>query len=208
LRLLAETGHPAINRRKPGHAAALGFRAHTGWAAAVAVTLDGRAIERRRIAYEPAPTRFIYHHAAELSSQAAADTLIAAARAEATEKAREEIAKLIGTVRDNGITVVAAGVPGGNTRLPGTLGEILAAHSRIHAAEGAFYRDVLAESCVLADLPVRRTPERDLWMLASTAVSCSEDKLRERLVAMGRQIGPPWGEDQKIATLAALIALN
>jgi hypothetical protein len=171
------------------------------------VARNGEIIERRRIRYEPEPTRFIYHHAAEIPSSAA-EALIGSARVQAAEKARKEIATLIAAVHGRGKTIVGAGVPGGNARLPKSLGEILTAHSRIHAAEGAFYRDVLAEACPLASLAVTRAPERDLWVLASKAVRCSEDALREQFVAMGKRLGPPWGKDQKLATLAAFIALK
>lgn len=187
--------------------AALGFRAHTGWAAAVALTPDWHVIERRRLSYEPEVTRFIYHHAAEVPA-ASAGALIETARAQAIEKARGEIETLIAAVQSRGKSVVAAGVPAGNNRLPDVLSEILAVHSRIHAAEGAFYRDVLADACAHMDLRVRRMPERDLWTLASKRSGCTENDMRIRFVALGKQLGPPWGEDQKLASLAAFAAFN
>lgn len=187
--------------------AALGFRAHTGWAAVVAFGPEWKVLERRRLVYEPEPTRFIYHHIAETASDGA-EALIEKARAQAAEKARREIATLLLELRGNGKHVASAGVPGGNARLPASLAEILAAHSRIHAAEGAFYRDVLATACERVGLCVKRTPERDLWAAASTAVGSGADGLRDRIVEMGKQLGPPWGEDQKLAALAALVALK
>jgi hypothetical protein len=186
--------------------AALGFRPHTGWAAAVAVTAPWQVIERRRIAYEPEPTRFIYHHAAEITP-ASAEALICTARAQAAKRARAEIEELISAVQGKGKSVVSAGVPGGNTKLPGSLAEILGAHSHIHAAEGAFYRDVLAGACERMGLSVKRTPERDLWVVASKASGSSEEKLRHRFVMLGKELGPPWREDQKLAALAAFAAL-
>lgn len=189
------------------HIAALGFRAHTGWAAAVVVTPDGEVVERRRIVYEPAATRFIYHHAAELACDDAA-TLIDAARALATDKAGEEIQNLLHVLGGKRIQVSAAGVPGGNTRLPEKLSEILAAHSRIHAAEGAFYRDVLADACARIGVRVSRVPTRDLWQVATASFGNSEEKLREHLAALGKKLGPPWSEDQKLAALAAFTALK
>jgi hypothetical protein len=187
--------------------AALGFRAHTGWAAVVALTPEWKVLERRRLAYEPEPTRFIYHHVAEVASDGP-EALIEKARAQATEKARCEIETLLLELRGNGKHVASAGVPGGNARLPASLAEIIAAHSRIHAAEGAFYRDVLATACERAGLRVKRTPERDLWAAASKAVGAGAEGLRDRVVEMGKQLGPPWGEDQKLAALAALVALK
>ena len=187
--------------------AGLGFRAHTGWSAVVAVTPGWEVVERRRIAYEPAATRFIYHHAAEIALDETV-ALIETARAQAMDRARQEIQNLIVALSGKGIEVISACVPGGNTRLPNTLPEILAAHSRIHAAEGAFYREVLAEACADIGIRVRRTPERDLWQLASAGFAQGEEKLRDYVAALGKKLGPPWGEDQKLAALAAFIALK
>src|SRR5215472_7448655 len=78
------------NKAPPGTFAVIGFRAHTGWAAAIAVTPQWRIIERCRITYEPEPTRFIYHHASEIAPDMA-EALIETARAQAVEKARREI---------------------------------------------------------------------------------------------------------------------
>lgn len=171
------------------------------------MTPDWQVIERRRLSYEPEVTRFIYHHAAEVPA-ASAGTLIETAHTQAIEKARGQIEMLIAAVQSKGKTVVAAGVSGGNNRLPDVLSEILAVHSRIHAAEGAFYRDVLADACAHMDLRVRRMPERDLWAHASKSSGSTEDGLRVRFVALGKQLGPPWGEDQKLAALAAFAAFN
>jgi Holliday junction resolvase len=187
--------------------AALGFRAHTGWAAVVAVMPQWEVVERRRISYEPEATRFIYHRATEVACNEA-EALIGTARTQASDRVRKEIQDLASALSDRGIAVVAACMQGGNARLPTSLPEILAAHSRIHAAEGAFYRDVLADGCAQIGLPVSRVPAPDLLAVASKTLACNEDKLRERLATLGKQLGPPWGEDQKLATLAALIALN
>ena len=115
---------------------------------------------------------------------------------------------MISAVSASGTAVVGACVPGRNSKLPGALGDILAVHARIHAAEGAFYRDILADALRGLGVPVRRAPERDLWAIAGTEMDCREDRLRDRLAALGKELGPPWSEDQKLACLAAFIALK
>jgi len=67
--------------------AALGFRAHTGWAAVVAVMPQWEVVERRRISYEPEATRFIYHRAADVACNEA-EALIGTARTQASDKVR------------------------------------------------------------------------------------------------------------------------
>ena len=122
--------------------AALGFRAHTGWAAVIAVTKECEVLERRRIAFEPPSTRFVYHKVAEIPLEQA-ETMIAAARAEATAAVERQIKILIAALAERRIAIRAACVPAGNSKLPNVLADILAAHSRIHAAEGVFYREAL-----------------------------------------------------------------
>ena len=79
-----------------------------------------------------------------------------------------------------GVTVCAIVAKDGD---PGSLDRILAAHSRIHGAEGALYRDVLREACTV---PVKLVPPRSL------------DHTK-----VGKLAPPPWGRDQKLAALAA-----
>jgi hypothetical protein len=117
--------------------AALGFRVHTGWAAVVAASANCEVLQRARISCEPSSTRFVYHQAAEISP-GQAEALIATARAETIAAAEREISNLLGSLAGDGITLRAACVPAGNARLPDALADILAAHSRIHAAEGVF----------------------------------------------------------------------
>lgn len=185
--------------------AALGFRTHTGWAAVVVVAEGWQVLERRRITFEPNVTRFIYHRAAEIPLDDAL-TLIGDARNQTVSAAKRELGELLASMTLHGTTIRAACVPGGNTRLPESLADILAAHSRIHAAEGSFYRDALAEAAVRQGLGVVRVPERDLWRLAASALGFNEQELRDRLVEIGKRLGPPWGEDQKLAALAAILA--
>jgi hypothetical protein len=131
--------------------------------------------------------------------------MIAAARAEATAAAERQIKIMIAALAERRIATRAACVPAGNSKLPNVLADILAAHSRIHAAEGVFYREALVEACVRLRLRVTRASERDLWPLSAKALVSTEDKLRTRLREMGKHLGPPWGEDQKVAALAACV---
>jgi hypothetical protein len=43
---------------------------------------------------------------------------------------------------------------------------------------------------------------------ASIILGIGNDELKGRLTELGRQLGPPWREDQKLATLVAWLALN
>jgi hypothetical protein len=91
-------------------------------------------------------------------------------------------------------------------RLP-ALKNVLASHALIHAAEGEFYRGAISGACKRLSIRVIRIRERDTLRQAVDASGVTETEIKERLAAMGKSLGPPWREDQKLATLAALIAL-
>jgi len=83
---------------------------------------------------------------------------------------------------------------------------ILASHALIHTAEGEFYRDAVAAACETCEISVRRVRERDmeneLQKLPVTAVAA-----KERIAAFGKQAGPPWTQDEKLAALGAWLML-
>ena len=108
----------------------------------------------------------------------------------------------------DGVSVAAAVIPAGTAKLPERLEDILRAHARIHAAEGDFYRDVVASGCEAAGLEVHRVVERELPALACDLLGVTPPSLEARLKAMGATLGPPWSEDYKLATLAAWLHLD
>lgn len=188
--------------------AVLGFRPHTYWTAAVALagpSAAPRVVARRRIVFAAGLERFVYHQAAANPARAAA--LIARVRAAAEAKAAGEIGRLAADLRADGFEVDLAVTPVGATRIPDRLEDILRAHALIHAAEGAFYRDAVASGCGLAGLEARRVAERDLPTLVADALAVSDAELEARLKAMGAGLGPPWGEDYRLAALAAWTGL-
>jgi hypothetical protein len=178
---------------------ALAFRAHSGWAAMVAAasTIETpQVLDRRRItlAAPPLPSQ-PYHAAADLpilKAQAHVQKAIESART----LAQEAIASAVKSLRSQGHEVAACAVLLGSAKpLPG-LESILASHALIHTAEGVMFRDALAWAAESLGLPVKGICEKEL---APASL--------KRLDSLGKQLGPPWTQDQKYATLAALIAL-
>jgi hypothetical protein len=49
-------------------------------------------------------------------------------------------------------------------------------------------------------------PEKELEPYAEKMLKAPWNALTNRLVALGKSVGPPWGKDQKDAALAAMIA--
>jgi hypothetical protein len=167
---------------------ALGFRAHSGWAAAVAVAGSIEqpvVLERRRIAIARGPRQ--PYHAAEPLAFAEAEALIRKCREEALDLAEKEVEKLR---REFGAS--CAGVLVGRPRPLPALADILRSHAAIHTAEGVFYREVMVEACERRGLRAMRVPEEEM-----TARVASLPKL-----------APPWTADEKLATLAAAVSLS
>jgi hypothetical protein len=166
---------------KTGTRRALGISPHTGWAACVVVAgtpAEPEIIANAVIRYAGDAERFCYHAAADMAP-GAAEQWIAEVRRKAVASARRALQPLLAEAE---ICAIAA-----KDRDAGTLEHILAAHPRIHTAEGCFHRDVLREACTI---PVALVPPASL------------DPSQ-----VGRLAGPPWGRDQKIAALAGWTVL-
>jgi hypothetical protein len=181
---------------------ALGCRAHSGWAALVAVagTIDAPIVlERRRIVTaDPhvSGSKQPYHAAAQLSFPQA-ELLLQRAVESSRALALETFLSAMQALRSQGHEVAGCGVLLGSAKpLPG-LEKVLTSHALIHTAEGELFRDVLiwaARECHLAVAGVR---EKEF----------DPSSLR-RISSLGRLFGPPWTQDQKYATIAALMMLR
>jgi len=182
--------------------AALGFRAHSGWAALVAVagSIDApRVLERRRIVIadpEMPGSKQPYHAAAELPFPRA-EALVKKAIESSRALALEALSATVESLRSRGHEVAGAAVLlGSGYPLPG-LEKILGSHPLLHTAEGEMFRDVLVWAAKECRLPVSGVREKAL-----DAASL------KRIDSLGKLIGPPWTQDQKYATLAALMTLR
>jgi hypothetical protein len=196
-----------------GRKAALGLRCHSGWAASILLCEDGDAVavlDRRRLqlcdsAMEGSKQPF---HAAEPMSFAGAEAFIARCRSATNALAGAAVQALLSSAATENLALKSCGILSVSGRKLPPLKEILASDALIHAAEGEFYRDAMARACEAAGLNVIRVRERDALRQAADQTGHREADLKARLAAMGKQLGPPWTEDQKLATLAAWITLG
>lgn len=187
---------------------AIGFRDHSGWAAAVAVAEGPRVVERRRLRLcDPDLPRQAYHAAVGLPIDEARE-LVASVEQSALASAKAELADLVAELRSAGHRVVAAGIPVVAAKVPDELATILGSHPLLHAAEGELYREALAEAADAASLATVRFMAKGLFAETAAALQITEAMLTERLAGLGRGLGPPWAADQKYAAAAALLALT
>jgi hypothetical protein len=190
--------------------AVLGLRPHTYWTAAVVMAGPPeapRVIERRRIVFAEGDERFVFHQAGELEL-AAGRALVGRVRASTLANAAREISRLLQELAASGVRAGAAVAPLGRQTPPDDLAQILRSHALMHAAEGHFYREVVADACASLGLAVDRPFEHQLMPLAGQVLCPDGPGLEERLRAMGAALGPPWGEDQKLAAVAAWLRLR
>ncbi len=193
--------------------AAIGFRAHSGWAALVAVagsTGSPEVIARRRIEIADAaiPGSKQPFHAAEPLPFKDAEKFLKRCADSTQRLAREALQAAIDGLRDKRYEAAGCGIILGSGRALPELRAILASHALIHTAEGEFYRNALVEAGEHCGLPVFGVKERELYERASAQLHTPVDKLQQRVAELGRSIGPPWTQDQKYAALVAWMALG
>lgn len=190
---------------------ALGVRTHSGWAAVVAVAAgndDISVLDRARLELvvpgpdavrqpyheaeaRPLPrAREIVERAAELASRLATDGLRAAAD------------RLSGQGR-----VQSCGLLLSSGRALPELPAILASHALIHSAEGELFREAIRKAARASGLVLAEAPEKEIWARAASVAGTTAGALQKRVAALGKSLGPPWTQDEKLATAAALLAL-
>jgi hypothetical protein len=192
--------------------AALGLRVHSGWAALVAVSGPVAApavLARRRIELvdDASPGGSQPFHAARGLPLAAARRLVDRARDGATRMARGALAAAAGELPRRGAGRIACCILQSSARPLPAFAAVLASHALVHTAEGELFRDALAAAAAGEGIPVLRVRERELLDRCTARLGLAAGDLERHLAALGRTLGPPWRQDEKLATLAAWLAL-
>jgi hypothetical protein len=196
---------------KNANNAALGFRAHSGWAAAVALGGSPRSpevIDRRRITLvEPgSPGGVQPYHAARTMDLPKATEFIAAVIVAIDRRALVAVRDFAEAISNNQ-QVTCCGIVLASGRALPSLEATLRSHAMVHSAEGELYRAAIARAAKDLNLRCVRVPERDLYKFAAKQLHIPEPKLKVRITEMGRSQGTPWSADEKCATLVAWLAL-
>jgi hypothetical protein len=192
--------------------AAIGCRAHSGWAALVIVAgpvSSPKILDRRRIviADPTIPGSKQPYHTAEKLPFTQAEQLVARCTERSRALARQEMNAAVEHARSSGHKVAGCGMVLASGRPLPNLAATLASHALIHTAEGELFRNVIADASRELKVPVTGVSQRELLARASAALGKSDVGLQSYLQKMGRELGPPWTQDEKYATLAAWLAL-
>jgi hypothetical protein len=191
---------------------ALGWKAHSGWAALVAVGGGLRAprlVERSRVALVPddEPLAKAPYHAGERVGGAEAREIAERGVASVRRAAPGAMKDAVKRCTDAGHEVCGCAVLVGSGMPAWTTEEILAVHFRMHKAEGELFRDALVAATRACGLALVTLPDKSAIEAAAKALACGRGVLDDALAALGEAAGAPWGKDQKEAAAAALVAL-
>ena len=201
-----------MTERRQASAAALGLRVHSGWAALVGLSGPVEApavLERRRIEIaDPGIDGSVQpYHAAEEMTVAKAEAYLGRCSAAAERLARAALGDVVERLGANGQPVVACGLLLASGRPLPALDAVLKSHALIHTADGEHFRTALVHAAEACGLSVSTVKEKDVLVRAAKTIGIQSPRL-ERLVAeMGKPLGPPWRQDEKLATLVAWVAL-
>ena len=188
--------------------AALGFRVKSGWAIAVLLTGSPRSpqlFDARRIDLSDPrlpETRQPYHAA---MGKLETDTTKINRRVSVVRSiAQQSIATLVADYRGKGYAISCAALVVGSQIDPGSIAN---AHIRAHAFEGRLFRSVLEDTLQTNGIPTEILIERNAYAQAATKLKESNDNVRHVIQTFGRAAQGPWRAEQKLAALAAWLAL-
>jgi hypothetical protein len=192
--------------------AALGFRVHSGWAALVAISLDGHSpvvLQRQR---PHLVKTFTYefrqpYHTAEKKPLDESRAFVSNAQAEARHLATRTVESARGDLRKQGYKLDRCGLLLASGRPLPELAQILRSHALIHSADGELFRNALLDASKSCGLKVFTTKENELLEFASQTLRQPHQELMARLADLGSALGAPWSRDEKFSALIAWLAL-
>jgi hypothetical protein len=191
--------------------AALGFRVHSGWAAAVAVTIEKGSpsvvAKQRPHLVETFTCAFRQpYHTAEKMPVDEAREFVARVRDEPRRLAYRAIRGLQSDSEVQGIKLTRGCLLLASGRALPSFESILASHALIHTADGELFREALSNAAERCGLEMIGIKERELLQCAKQTLRIQPAVILRRVTELGKPFGSPWSQDEKFATLAAWLA--
>lgn len=168
-----------------------------------AVLVRDRVHLVKKFTYE---SRQPYHTAAKLDLDEAR-AFVAHIKKEARALAAQAIRNLRRKLHENGHELNPGVILLSSRRPLPPLPKILAAHSLIHTADGVLFREALIHASESCGIEVMTLRERDLAAAAARALRKKRAHFIRVVNELGRGLGPPWSQDEKLAALAAWFVL-
>ena len=189
-------------------AAALGLRVKSGWAAAVLLTGTARSpqlcdVRRIELSNPQHPeTRQPYHAA---MGKLERDARKINQRIDVVRGiAQQSIATLLAGYRQQNFRIRRAALVVGSQIDPDSIAN---PHIRAHAFEGRLFRSVLEESLRAHRIRTKVVIERHAYAHAVEELKQTNQNVRRMIQNLGRETETPWRAEQKLAAVAAWLAL-
>ena len=146
-----------------------------------------------------------YHAAASLGA-ARGRAIVERCAARAEELALEGLRRLADELTPQHLVTCA--ILTSKPKAPLDLETTLRSHALIHGAEGLLFREAVARAAVACGLELHPVQESEALALAATAWRCKPASVEKRITDLRRSAGAPWTRDEKLATIAGLLALR
>jgi hypothetical protein len=188
--------------------AALGFRVKSGWAAVVLLTDTALSpqlsdIGRIELCDPRLPeTRQPYH--AAMGKLETNSTKLNHRERVVRRISRQSLTKLLNGYRQKGFRIERAALVVGSQIDPANIAN---PHIRAHALEGRLFQTAVAETLQDHEIRTEILLERDVYDKATTQLKTSVLRIRRTIQDLGRFADGPWRTEQKLAALAAWVAL-
>ncbi len=191
---------------------ALGFRVKSGWASAVMLSGPSSTptvVHARHIDLcDPTvpESRQPFHAVDEGQGELEQDEDRIEKRLQVVRHVtRQSIGKLLADCRASGWIPERAGIVAGSLVEPST---IHSPHIRAHAMEGRLFRTVVDDAVRAHGLSCIVLGEKTAFAAAARQINRDERTLKRTVVSLGRHIEGPWREEEKLAALAAWVAVS
>ncbi len=190
--------------------AALGFRVKSGWA--MAVLLAGASNAPKLVKCQAIllsdpkiPESKQPCHAAFDLPEKVGKALTNKLRKVVVAAARKSVKELLKQASADGYSVTGAGLVVGSLVDPATLHND---HIRAHGLEGQMFRTALENALAKQEIPCNVLLEKTAYMTASTALRKSAAEAKKVISDLGDSHQGSWRAEEKLAALAAWMALN
>jgi hypothetical protein len=121
------------------------------------------------------------------------------------DAATRSIGQLMADCRANGWNLRRAGIVVGSLIDPSV---IHSPHIRAHAAEGQLFRTTVEDALRALDVRSSLLAQKTVFETASDVIHSGVPILKRTLANIGRGVAGPWRMDEKVAALAAWVAVS
>lgn len=179
----------------------IGVSDHGGWAVFVTVAVDGTLLDRRRVELLDAGLPKIPHHSeAQMLPLDEAVALVERVRLSAERHAKLVLEAVAKTLPGRVLGVALRQCP----ELPPTIAERIKDYRAQNVADWVMYRKALAAAAEARGWSVHWYDAKKVLGAASKVLRIQD--LEAHFAQLRKSIGPPWGQDHKLAMAAAIVA--